>query len=84
VAWAHYFGSVFDFQRGNNQSNLAFAYAANYAIGIDFAAANQPLDCALRLAYTVKHTIAGGHGFPLAPEAIRQGYAAAKSGACKR
>lgn len=84
LAWAHYFGSVFDFQRGNNQVNLAFAYAANYAIGIDFAAARQPVNYALALAGVVKNTIAVGHGFALAPEAIEQGYAAALSGACNR
>jgi hypothetical protein len=42
------------------------------------------LDYALALADLVKNTIAHGHGFALAPEAIRQGYAAAQSGACKR
>ena len=84
LAWAHYFGSIFDFQRGNNQFNLAFSYSANYAIGIDFAAARQPLNYALALAALVKSTAAGGHGFAHAPEAITQGYTAASSGACTK
>jgi hypothetical protein len=82
LAWAHAFGGPFDFQRGNNQFNGNFSYAPNYAIGIDFAAAGQPLSYPLSLASLVKNTVAGGRGFQYAPQAIQQGYTAAQSGAC--
>jgi RHS repeat-associated protein len=80
--WAHGYGATFDFQRGNNLFNGNFTYAANYAIGIDFAAAGQSAAYAKFLASVIKNTTSGGRGSNTAPEAIQQGYAAAKSGAC--
>jgi RHS repeat-associated protein len=84
LAFAHYYGSMFDFQRIGNRFYGSYAYAANYAIGIDFQGAGRSLNEALAVARGVKNTLSGGRGHPNAVEAIQQGYRAAKSGACNR
>jgi RHS repeat-associated protein len=82
--FAHDYGGIFDFQRGNNLFNGAFSYAANYAIGIDYAAAGDPLAYAQATATARKYVGSGGQGFAFAPDAIKQGYQMAKNGGCRR
>jgi hypothetical protein len=82
--FAHEYGGIFDFQRGNNLFNGAFSYAANYAIGIDYAAAGDPLAYAQATATARKYVGSGGQGFAFAPDAIKQGYQMAKNGGCRR
>lgn len=83
-AMAHSYGGLFDFQRYNNTFNGAYAYAANYAIGIDVQAAGDPLALAHAYASAVKTVGSRGKGDPKAAEAITQGFEAAASGSCKK
>jgi hypothetical protein len=82
--FAHNYGGLFDFQRGNNLFNGNFSYAANYAIGIDVAGAGGSLAYAQSLATLNKYIGSNGMGFAQAPDAIAQGYAAARNGSCGR
>jgi RHS repeat-associated protein len=82
---AFYFGGYFDFQRlKGNLYNGRFSYAANYGIGVGFAGAQLSLTEALTFAFLIKNGLAGGKGAKDSFDAIRQGYAAAISGACSR
>jgi hypothetical protein len=82
--FAHNYGALFDFQRGNNLFNPAFSYAANYAIGIDFAGAGDPLSYAQSIATAVKYLGSHGQASSQASQGIAQGYAAAASGKCNK
>lgn len=84
ILWAHAFGAPFDFQRIGNQFFAEYAYAANYAIGIDFAAAHRPVAYSHMLAKFTQAVVSGGHGSGFAAEAITQGYIAGARGACGR
>jgi hypothetical protein len=77
-------GGIFDFQRGNNEFNSNYIYAANYAIGILMNGAGHSPLLGSGIVAAYKALIAKGRGSAVAREAVQQGYSVAASGACHR